>query len=128
MIVKVVFRVMVFVLIICTASCAKEFKELDGPSFQKKWRITHLQSALVWRYLGEKDDFHFFALDIADLQNDYFKVNKKYIEVTLDQPKVFTLDEDQWIGLEVTQIKFKFKVEEKDRFSPSTGAPVIGSK
>jgi hypothetical protein len=87
--------------------CTKEFKELDGPTFKKMRETSNLQSAVVWKYLGEKNDFHYFVMRSADVQNDYFKVSKKYIEVVLDKPKEFTLDEDQWIGLEITQIKFK---------------------
>jgi hypothetical protein len=105
--VKTVTRFLICLLIVGVVGCTKEFKELDGPTFKKMRETSNLQSALVWMYLGEKNGFHFFVLDTADIQNNYYKVSKKYIEVALDKPKEITLDEDQWIGLEITQIKFK---------------------
>jgi len=104
---KTVFRIALCMLIICIAGCAKDFKELDGSTFKQMRETSNLQSALVWHYLGEKNNFHFFVLDTADIQNDYFKVRKKYIEVVLAKPKEFTLDENQWIYLKDSQIKFK---------------------
>ena len=93
--------------LIFSSGCSKRFKELNGPSFKNNWKVSQLQSAIVWKYLGEKNDFYYFVKDSSGFQINYYKVNKKYIEVVLDKPKEFTLDESQWIYLEDTQIKFK---------------------
>jgi len=120
--VKTVTRFLICLLIVGVVGCTKEFKGLDGPAFKTKWEDSAHHSAESWWYPGEKDNYYyivrsrtrsggkdiFYYLLIKWIGNEYYyKVDKKYIEVVLDEPKEFTLDEDQWLNLKTRHIKFK---------------------
>ena len=103
---KTVVRIIVCLLIFAIVGCGKKFDELDGLSFKKKWEESGQHSAVSWWYLGEKDNY-FYIVEKWISEEYNYKVDKKYIEVVLDQPKEFILDEDQWLNLKTRHIKFK---------------------
>ena len=102
---KSAMRMILLLLLVANVGCAKDFEELDSKTLKQKFEESDHDSASGWWYLGPKDNYYYLVLKYPT-RRYYYKINKRYIEINLINPKDLTVNEFKWTNIKTKDIKF----------------------